>query len=297
VVLIQKRLRLKRQMAIATVFVALLAVLTFVLWQLVPTVIAQTSTFVQKAPTAIDSIKQLGIVTSLDNQFGGSISNAINSASQFLADAKNWPTMLGGVVQVGLNVFSGFLGAIIVIILTLYFMSSMDRFMAYIYSLVPTSKRKTFQSLAEQIANSIGRYVMGQTTIALINATCGFIMMSIVGVPFSLVLTCITFGLALIPLVGSISGAAIVVVFALAQSPTAALVAGIYYLVYMQIESYVLAPRIMSKAVAVPSAVIMVAALAGGALLGVLGALVAIPVAASIILIIRQVWVPRQEKL
>jgi predicted PurR-regulated permease PerM len=62
----------------------------------------------------------------------------------------------------------------------------------------------------------------------------------------------------------------------------------------MQIEAYVLSPRIMNQAVAVPGAVVVVAALAGGALLGILGALVAIPVAASIMLIIRQVWVPRQ---
>jgi predicted PurR-regulated permease PerM len=115
-------------------------------------------------------------------------------------------------------------------------------------------------------------------------------------VQFSLVLALITFGLALIPLVGSISGAAIVTIVALTTSPSTALIIGIYYLVYLQIEAYLISPRIMSKAVSVPSAVIVVAALAGGALLGVLGALVAIPVAASIILIIRQVWVPRQLK-
>ncbi|MEY4349111.1 MAG: hypothetical protein RL719_408, partial [Actinomycetota bacterium] len=126
--------------------------------------------------------------------------------------------------------------------------------------------------------------------------TAGFIMMSIMGVQFSLVLALITFGLALIPLVGSISGAAIVTIVALTTSPSTALIIGIYYLVYLQIEAYLISPRIMSKAVSVPSAVIVVAALAGGALLGVLGALVAIPVAASIILIIRQVWVPRQLK-
>ena len=109
-------------------------------------------------------------------------------------------------------------------------------------------------------------------------------------------LACITFCLALIPLVGSISGAAIVVVVALTTSPSAAITAAIYYLVYMQIEAYVISPRIMTQAVKVPGAVVVVAALAGGALLGILGALVAIPVAASIMLIIRQVWIPRQER-
>ncbi|MFM1795877.1 MAG: hypothetical protein RLZZ340_554, partial [Actinomycetota bacterium] len=78
-------------------------------------------------------------------------------------------------------------------------------------------------------------------------------------------------------------------------SPITAIVAAIYYVVYMQIEAYLISPRVMRKAVDVPGAVVVVAALAGGALLGVLGALVAIPVAASIILVIRQVYMPRQS--
>jgi predicted PurR-regulated permease PerM len=82
---------------------------------------------------------------------------------------------------------------------------------------------------------------------------------------------------------------------ALTISPSTALVVAIYYLVYMQIEAYVISPRVMKRAVSVPGGVVVVAALAGGALLGIMGALVAIPVAASAILIIRQVWMPRQN--
>jgi predicted PurR-regulated permease PerM len=70
---------------------------------------------------------------------------------------------------------------------------------------------------------------------------------------------------------------------------------GIYYLVYMQIEAYVISPRIMKKAVSVPGGVVVVAALAGGTLFGIMGALVAIPVAASIILVLRKVWMPAQN--
>ncbi len=294
---IQEKLRMKRSFAILTVVGALVALLASVIWQLLPSVVSEFGNFVAIAPHALDSIKQLELVTALDTQFNGSISSAIDSAAQFVSNTQNWPTMLGGVVQVSLNVFNGFFGALIVFTLSLYFMSAMSRFKSYLYALVPSSKRETFKGLAEQIAQSIGRYVMGQVTIALINATAGFIMMSILGVPFSLVLAVITFSLALIPLVGSISGAVIVTIVALTASPSTALIVGIYYLVYLQIEAYLISPRIMSKAVSVPSAVIVVAALAGGALLGVLGALVAIPVAASIILIIRQVWVPRQQKI
>ena len=294
---IQQKLNVKRTISILIVVGVLLLVLAGIIWQLLPIVLAQAATFVSSAPTALDSIRNLELVTTLDAQFNGAIGHAIDSGVKFLSNTENWPAMLGGVVQVGLSVFNGFFGAVIVITLSLYFMSSLDRFMGYIYTLVPASKRTTFKSLAEQIAHSVGRYVMGQVSIALINATCGFIVMTIAGVPFSLVLACIAFGLALVPLVGSISGAALVTLVAFAHEPNSAIWVGIYYLVYMQVESYLISPRIMSKAVAVPSGVIVVAALIGGALLGVLGALVAIPVAASIILVVRQVWIPRQEAL
>jgi predicted PurR-regulated permease PerM len=291
---IESKLKFKRGLAILTVVGTLLIVLGTLIWSILPMVIEQTGHFIESAPELLGSVQQLDLVVSLDKQFGGSVSKAIEDAALYLTDSSNWPSLVGGVVQVGLTVFNGFFGALIVLTLSLYFMSSLSRLKSWIYSLVPASKRDTFSNLSEQIAGSVGRYVMGQVTIALINATLGFTMMSILGIEFSLVLACITFGLALIPLVGSISGATIVVIVALTTSPNVALIAAIYYLIYMQIEAYVLSPRIMNQAVAVPGAVVVVAALAGGALLGILGALVAIPVAASIMLIIRQVWVPRQ---
>lgn len=291
---LERKLTLRRPLAITGVVAIMAAFLATIIWSLLPAVTEQTAHFINSAPDLLNGIKSVELVDSLDRQFGGAISNAIDNAAAFLSDSTNWPTLLGGVVQVGISVFNGFFGSLIVITLTIYFMASMAKFKNWIYSLVAATKREKFSEIGEEIANSVGRYVMGQVTIALINATLGFIMMSIVGVQFSLVLACITFCLALIPLVGSISGAAIVVIVALTTSPTTAVVAGIYYLVYMQIESYLISPRVMNRAVAVPGAVVVVAALAGGALLGILGALVAIPVAASIMLIIRQVWVPRQ---
>jgi predicted PurR-regulated permease PerM len=102
----------------------------------------------------------------------------------------------------------------------------------------------------------------------------------------------------MIPLVGTVTGTTIIVLVCLIPSVgnvTTAIIAAVYYLIYMQIEAYILAPRIMSRAVSVPGGVVVVAALAGGALLGLLGALIAIPVAASILIIYRQVLIPRMD--
>lgn len=286
---------LKRPIAVPVTVVGILAIITLMLWSLVPTLADEAATFVVLAPGFLTGFTELAWVQQIDDQFGGSITSSLTTAGEFISDAKNWPSMLGGVVQVGLSIFNGFFGAIVIVILSLYFMASMSAFKRWMYSMVSASRRDQFVDLAEQISVSVGRYVMGQVFIGTIAAVSAFIFMSIVGIPFALVLAAITFLLGLIPLVGTITGAAIVTLVALSVSPTAALISAIYYLIYMQIEAYVISPKIMSKAVSVPGAVVVVAAIAGGAILGVLGALIAIPVAASIMLIVREVWMPRQE--
>ena len=108
----------------------------------------------------------------------------------------------------------------------------------------------------------------------------------------------IAFLFSLVPLVGTITGSIIITALVwLFDGWPAVLIVGIWYLVYMQVEAYVLSPNIMNRAVKVPGVVVVIAALAGGTLLGLLGALVAIPVAASILIIVKQVIIPRQNEL
>ncbi|MEY4262563.1 MAG: hypothetical protein RLY88_271 [Actinomycetota bacterium] len=290
-------LKMPRKYAIPTVMLTLLAVIAFLFAAVIPPLASQAAHFIKTAPTVFDSILNLPFVSNLDRQFNGSITEAVTNAGKFLGDSANWPGMLGGLWQVGLSIFNGFFGALIVLILTLYFMASLERFKRWTYSLVPASRREKFSHLAEQIAESVGRYVMGQVVIGVIQSVFVFILLSATGVPFALVISAIALLLGLVPLVGTISAAVIATLVALSVSPTTALIVGVLYLVYMQIEAYIISPRIMSRAVQVPGAVVVVAALAGGAILGILGALVAIPVAASIMLILRQVIVPRQETL
>ncbi len=289
------RRKIKRPLAITIVVVAVLGIFGTLIWSLAPTLVSQTAHFIRQAPGLLKGITELDWIIRLDNQFGGAIKNGLTSFGAFLGDSANWPTMLGGLVQVGLSIFNGFFAGLVIVVLSIYFMASLESFKNWLYKLISKSRRPQFVTISEQIFNSVGRYVMGQITIALINAFLAFIMMTIVGIPFSLLLAFVAFLLALIPLVGSVSSAILISLVALSISPVRALIAIIYCVVYLQVEAYLISPRIMQRAVDVPGAVVVVGALIGGTLLGVLGALVAIPVAASIILILRQVWIPRQE--
>ena len=137
---------------------------------------------------------------------------------------------------------------------------------------------------------------MGQLSVATINGICSYVMMKVVGIPYAAVLAVTVGVLGLIPMVGATLGALLVVVVALFVSGTAAVIVTVYYVLYQQLENYVISPRVMQRTVAVPGAITVIAALAGAALLGVLGALMAIPVAAGLLLVYQQVLVPRQEK-
>ncbi|WP_438352770.1 AI-2E family transporter [Microbacterium sp. CJ88] len=205
-----------------------------------------------------------------------------------------------GLLGFGGSIVTGVGGAFIVLILTIYFTASTPSLKSAVYQLVPASKRPRFIDLAEQITDSVGYYVMGQASLGVINGVLSGIFLTVIGAPFPAVLAVIAFFFSLIPLVGTLTGSAIIVLTSLipglAANPNAWWIAGIYYLVYMQIEAYVISPRIMNRAVSVPGAVVVIAALAGGALGQLLGALVAIPVAASVLIIYRQVIIPRQNE-
>ncbi len=292
-----EKFKFPRPLAVLTVIVGLVGFLAFLIWSLAPTLITQSTKFLDSAPDILRDITKFPFVVSLDDQLDGAVGSALADAGGFLTDSANWPSLVGGVVQVGISLFNGAFGLLIILVLTVFFLASLESLKASLTKLVPASKRERYTKISQQVSISVGRYVIGQVSVAALNATLAFIAMGIVGLPFALVLAFIVFLLAIIPLVGSVSGAALVVMVAAAVDPTSAIVLGIYFLIYLQIEAYVVSPRVMKVAVSVPAPIVVIAALSGGALLGILGALVAIPFAASVIFIVREIFIPRQNSL
>ncbi|MFS0867308.1 AI-2E family transporter [Microbacterium sp. 179-B 1A2 NHS] len=303
-----ERRGMPRWSALVLTFVALLAAGTGLVLMVVPILTGQIAELVLRIQKLVES--------AVDGQW-----NPVNAGRDWLSETfpllevdvvldyvNDWWTSLDladigtgigtGLLSLGAGLVAFATGAIIVTILTIYFTASMRSLKRSIYQMVPASKRERFIDLAEQISASVGYYVMGQVTLGVINGILSAIFLSIIGAPFPAVLAVIAFFFSLIPLVGTLTGSAIIVLACLGlASPLTALVALIWYLVYMQVEAYFVSPRIMSRAVSVPGAVVVIAALAGGSLLGLLGALIAIPVAASILIIYRQVLIPRQNEL
>lgn len=293
------RRRFPRWAAVVVAIVAVLALFTGILLIVIPVLIDQVSQLVRRITLELN---RSGWQTDVEEWAAVTFPNldvpvVIDSVNDWLTS--NIFSISESLVNVTVGVANGLFGAFIILILTIYLTASTPSLKRAIYQLAPASKRDGFEHIAEQITNSVGYYVMGQVTLAVINGVLSAVFLSIIDAPFAMVLAVIAFLGSMIPLVGTITGSTIIVLVCLIPGvggTTTALIAAIYYLVYMQIEAYVLSPRVMSRAVSVPGGVVVVAALAGGALLGLLGALIAIPVAASVLIIYRQVLIPRMNE-
>ncbi|PEH50506.1 AI-2E family transporter [Micrococcus luteus] len=270
--------------AVAGAFVALL----------VPTVIEQSTQLVQDLPAIIDGVMRAEWFVQLDEEFH--LQEAVRAQTERLAaDGVAVTDLFGGLLGLGQTVLNAVFSVLVVVVLTLYFLSSLPHMKYWAYRLAPRSRRPRIEALSEQITSSVGHYVMGQSFVAALNGAVAFTALAIAGAPFAVLLAAIAAFMAFIPLVGAATGGTLLTLVSLLTSwQTAAVFAAIYF-VYLQIEAYVISPRVMARAVSVPAAVAVIAVIAGGALLGVLGALMAIPLAAALLLLVREVFIPRQD--
>lgn len=297
--------RMRRPLAILVTLVGVLGIVAGLVVALIPVITDQvqniTTTITDDIiPVAQDSHDLNEFIGQVAPWLDPNVANyVVDAVTDFANDSSNITDITNGILAVGVRTASGLFGALIVVILVIYFVSSLGSIKRGIYQLVPASKRSTFIDLAEQISQAVGRYVMGQVSLALVNGVLSMIFLSAIGVKYSALLAFIAFLGSLIPLVGTLSASVVIALSTLVFTGIDwhVIVVAAYYLVYMQVEAYVLTPRIMARAVKVPGVIVVIAALVGGTLLGVLGALVAIPVAASVLLIVRQVLIPRQNEL
>ncbi|HET7475774.1 MAG TPA: AI-2E family transporter [Dermatophilaceae bacterium] len=285
-----------RAWSVTAVFAGLVLVFALLGAIVVPPVAAQAGQLAQNAPDYVAHLLDNPLVKDLDRNY--QITERLQEElRRRAADGSFLGSVFGGVLGAGMAVVSGLFSTLTVLILTLYVLATLPSIKHAAYAIVPASRRPRVVSLSEEVMRRVGSYAIGQVAVATTNAICSYVMMTILAIPYAAVLAVVVGALGLIPMVGATLGAAIVASVALFDEPRKAIIAIAYYVLYQQIENYVIAPRIMQRTVSVPGAVTVVAALAGGALLGVLGALLAIPVAAGLLLLYEEVLVPRQRKV
>jgi predicted PurR-regulated permease PerM len=288
-----------RWVGVVVAVVLVVGAVAGILSAVVPALVEQVGHVVRTAPAALQDISRQPWVQQAVETLGleVDVDDAVAAVSSYLLDPDRLLALGGGILAVGQGITSGITAVVIVAILTLYFAVTLPQMLRSLSRAVPKSHRENVMDISDEIFLSVGRYVAGQVGLAAINAVFVFVVLSVAGGPVPVLFATLAFLGALIPVVGTVVAYAVIVASTLTVSPVTALVVGVVLLVYAQIEAYVLTPRVMSKAVAVPGALVIVAAFGGGALGGVLGALVAIPVATAGVVVFERVVVPRQQRV
>lgn len=285
----------RRGLGVSAVFALVVLVFGLIGLLVVPPVSQQATELVARAPTLVNDVLNTQWVRDLDRNYQV-LSRLQTEFNARMTDSSFLTQVAGGLLGAGQVVASGIFSSLTVLVLTLYFLASLPALKQAAYAVVPASRRPRVISLSEEIMRRVGSYAISQVAVAAFNAFCSFIMMSLVHIPYAAVLAVGVGVLGLVPMIGASLGASLVAFVALFDDPTKAVIALAYFVVYQQLENYLLAPRIMQRTVSVPGAVTVVSALAGGALLGMVGALIAIPTAAGLLLLYDEVLVPRQRR-
>ncbi|WP_327086994.1 AI-2E family transporter [Nonomuraea sp. NBC_01738] len=282
-----QRRGLARRWAISIVFAGVIVGFTLFGLAVVPPVSKQLAEFIAAVPQLLTDLGQNPTLRQLDADY--QILPQLSGLAGQLG-----PQLATGIMGAGLVVLDGVFTTVTLLVLMLYFLGSLHTIKQYMLRLVPASRRTRTAALTEEILGGIGGYVAGNVLISVIAGVLTWIFLSIADVKYALALALVVALTDLIPLVGATIGAVAVTGVAFIGSVPAGIACAIFFLVYQQIENYVIYPRVMKRSVDVAPAVTVIAALFGGALLGIVGALLAIPVAAAIALIVREIVLPRQ---
>lgn len=282
---------LKRGASVGVVFLLVVLAFVGVGWAIVPVVSDQINGLIKNAPEWLELLTKSETLKALNAEY-----QFIEKAQQYIQDPALAQKAFGGVLGVGKVVANALFSTFTILVLTLYFLASLPTVKRAAYSLVPATRRPRVSILGDEILGRVGGYVSGQFLVAVTAGVFTFIFLNIVGLrEYAVALAIVIVFCAFIPMVGGLIGTVIIALIGLTAGLWIGVACLAYGVIYQQIENYVVAPRIMRRAVNIPGAVTVIAALMGGALLGVVGALLAIPTAAAVLLIIREVWVRKAD--
>jgi len=282
---------LPRWLSTALVFVVFVAGIATFAAAAFPPLFAQITDLVNRAPLYLQQAQD-------HSSFIGRLNDRFQLQQRFTDAVDSIDgSALNHVVSAGTAVLEGVADTLIAIVLTLYFLADMPRIRSTIYRLVPHTRRPRAILIGDEVFAKVGAYVLGNVLISLLAGAATLIWLTAFDVPYPLLLAILVAILDLVPVVGSTIAGIVVGAVALTVSIPVCLATIAFYIAFQMVEDYVLVPRIIGRAVHVPALTTVVAVLIGATLLGVVGALVAIPIAAALQLIVQEVLYPRLDSV
>jgi predicted PurR-regulated permease PerM len=281
--------RMRRGFAVAIVYAALVLVPILIMAALIPPIVTQGNNLAQSLP---DYARDVTTFVQKDARLR-KLEKDYDITAKLEEQAAKLPARRGdaaGVLSdIGVGIVNSLFAAITIIVLSVFMLQSARGWLDALADRYPPDHARWLKRLYDRIGATVGNYVAGALLQATIAGVLAWIVLSILGVPYALPLSVVVFLLDLVPLVGATLGAIIVgVVTLFSDFPVDTIVWVIFSVIYQQVENTVIQPRIQARAVAVHPLVVLVSVLFGSTLFGVLGALLAIPVAAAIQITIRE---------
>lgn len=287
-----RRRGLSRPVAVAAVLVGLVLLVAGAVATFVPAVVTEVTRLVDEAPRLVGDLRRIPALHQLDVRY-----HLVAKGQQRITDLlRNHPERLvGGALGLG-RALLGLLGSVVAVLaLTAYFVVESPSITRNLYRLVPRSRRARVILLTEKIGGLVGGYVLGKLVTAVLAGLFQLVVLLVLHVPHAVALGLLTALLSLIPLVGGYAAGAACAVVALTVSVPATIAVVSLFTGYRLVEDYLITPRIMRQSVDISPVLTIVAVILGGAVLGLVGALLAIPTAAALQLVGREVLIRRLD--
>ncbi len=285
------RRRVPRGLAVFVTALAALGVIALGFTALVPILTEQTQSLVRNLPSLLNNLRDNSQIAQWDQDF-----QIIDRIRDFLSSGTLIQNLFGGIWGAGRILANVVFSLIMITVLTIYFLASLPSIKEIIYSLAPASRRPRMRYLADEIFSGVSGYITGMFFIVTVASVASFIFMNVVGLgQYSLALAFVVALFCFIPIIGSSLAMVAVAIVGFATSPTIGIATIIYFLIYQQFDAYVLYPNILKRTVKVPGALVILSAIIGGTLLGIIGAVIAIPTTAAILLLYREVLQPHLD--
>jgi predicted PurR-regulated permease PerM len=286
-----ERRGLRRALAVTVVSLVTLALLVGFLAAIAAPLSREVTALIDATPGYLQQLQDRSSTLGRLNQ-----QLHLTERAQALAEDGLGAQTAGSLLSVGSAVASGIFDTVIVLVLILYFLADLPRITDAAYRLAPRHRRPRVGLLGDAIIDRVGGYVLGNVTTSVIAFFFTYVVLAVLGLPYALVLATVVGVLDLVPLVGSTIGGAIAALVALStRGTTAAVVVVVFTLVYRLVADYAINPVVLRRTVDVSPLVTVLAVVIGGGLLGVVGALVAVPAAAAVQLLVTEVVYPQRD--
>jgi predicted PurR-regulated permease PerM len=268
---------MRRGVAVTLIFALAFLLAAAFLLSVIPPLVTQGRNLIDDLPGYLARLQERS------SQFR-ELDDRYNVSEQLQGMVGGLPSRLGsGLLGFTGRVFGAVFNSLTILVFTVYFMADMPRIRTGVVRLFPMERRPRARQVVDLVVDKVGGYMIGNIIISLIAGVVSFIAFSVLGVPFAVPLAFLIAICDLIPMIGATLGAVLGVTVALFTTelwPTTVLVAA-FFVAYQQLENYLIAPRVLKTTVELGAAAVLISGLIGATVLGLVGALMAIPVAAA----------------